>query len=140
MAFGRAQYLSRLHIPDLERAIIRCRDDPPAVRAESADAHRIRMTFERAQHSARLRIPDLERAVIRSRDDPPAVWAESAAAHLIQMAFERADQGRMRQVRQIKLWDDARGSQIPRQFPHNGLQLVQVLQPAEDGRLQVVAL
>ena len=90
--FQRRHAFAGRHVPDLERAVARPRNDAPPVRKfrnakdlrrrqiiteipQKADAapHPIRVPFQRRHAFAGRHVPHLERAVVRPRHDAPPV-------------------------------------------------------------------
>jgi len=67
MALERLQARAAACIPDLDRAVVRCRSQPRRVVREGHRGDITAMALERLQARAAACIPDLDRAVVRCR-------------------------------------------------------------------------
>jgi hypothetical protein len=68
--------MTRRHIPNSDRLVVRSRDDLAAILRECDRRHRICVALQLSLHLARRDIPNSDRFVVRSRDDSAAILRE----------------------------------------------------------------
>ena len=91
---------SAARIPDFERLIKGCRDNPGAIRTHRTAMHPSGMPVQGEARFSGARIPDFERLIPGCRDNAGPIRTHRTAIHPSGMPLQGTNQGRVRQIRQ----------------------------------------